>query len=858
MFTDLLSSKNADGCRVARLAVDAHFRVRSPKEHLLLRSCMWSVTAIIVTIGIAPSYAQLSSPPYQTPVYTKPADDSVAFGSLLEASGYTNIANTDWVGVAAGNFCGGAEKQLIVAQNQAPNFSVLHGPAPWLPPGGGVASLGSSNANPWRAVAAGNLDNGPQDELVAVRSVTSTGVPDLIVAKLNGCSCGTTNCETPTIIATTSVGNASNSDWVGAAVGNFDGTGKKIALLKNAHSNLFLVNQQSLSVVYSTDLAVNSSWKAMAAGDVDGDGLDELIVARQVSDYSSPTVLVYKWDPHTAAFYIFASSTFGNDGNSDWSGVTAGDFNADGRQAIVLAKGAHSNFALLDFPSTSNELRILATDDLDSVAGQAWTGLAGVDWLGGDDGASELIAVRAVHDPQRTNIFVYGNSFHRVSRDTALEATKAEWDQAATRASSDVKAWLTAAHANTFMWWVAQPGDYTALVQFLNDTKGFAVDGQQLRVWLTFVGPKDADPAGSCPQPEATPSLTTWNALDFFAGDNTIVAQCRDMLAWAAVAGRLAQDFPQLVGIGIDDFSDQLGAFTPDLIAGMESNMRTRAPWLNFAPTVYYPKADWSAHWKDMVLSLDSMVFYFRNQKRGVCIGTSTCDSTVGNAPDEIADMSKFLPRGRKMLLGIYYVALWSEAAPYAGQLPTPLYDFELTQIALTQPAVSGTVAYALLSPTDCGSPTNFCALRDAYIDYPAAQPVPNIVGLPESSARNAILDSGLVVSTVFYDISIMPAGSVISQNPSAGTIEFVGSPVQFTVSSGGVIVPNVLSLPSSNATSAISAVNLVPSVSFFKACINPGDVLTQSPLSGTLVALGSTVHITVDSGTRQSCGVLK
>src|SRR5215471_14738378 len=72
------------------------------------------------------------APPYTTPLYTKPPDDSVALSSLLEAAGYTSAANTDWLSVAAGNFCGGPEKQLVLTQNQAPNFSILLGPTPHL------------------------------------------------------------------------------------------------------------------------------------------------------------------------------------------------------------------------------------------------------------------------------------------------------------------------------------------------------------------------------------------------------------------------------------------------------------------------------------------------------------------------------------------------------------------------------------------------------------------------------------------------------------------------------------------------------------------------------------------------------
>src|SRR5262249_36431035 len=119
-------------------------------------------------------------PPYETPVYAKPADDSVAFGSLLEAAGYSEAMRYHgWVGVAAGNFCGATEKQLIVVTDQFWSDLVLHllqGPTPHvvakIDPKPVVEEidprLGRIGAF-WRAVAAGRLDsNKPHDQIVAV------------------------------------------------------------------------------------------------------------------------------------------------------------------------------------------------------------------------------------------------------------------------------------------------------------------------------------------------------------------------------------------------------------------------------------------------------------------------------------------------------------------------------------------------------------------------------------------------------------------------------------------------------------------------------------------------------------------
>ena len=704
-------------------------------------------------------------PPYDVPVYTPPPDDSVVFGSLLEAAGYTVTAMAGWIGAAAGSFCGGPEKQMVLTQNRAPFFSIMDGPTPHQRSWGGTVSLMSSTAHPWRAVAAGNLDGGAEDEIVAVRKVTAAGVPDLIVAKIATCSCTildqvSRNCGIPAVIASTTIGNPSNSDWVGAAVGNFDGKGKQIALLKGKHSNLFLVKltQNTLQETYSDDLdragSAPSNWKALAAGDLDHDGIDELIAVRQVSDGRSPTVLAYKWNIADAKFHLYATSTFGNNGNSDWTGVTVGDFNADGRQAIVLVKNQHSNFVVLDLVPGATQLRTLATHDLDSKSGQNWTALAATDWLDGDHGAAELIAVRAVNGGYRTSLFVYGNPFQRAARDSALDGTKSQW--ANTADIEGLKTWLRGTHTNAFLWLLSVPGDYRNLLEFLHATKDWGVDGKQLRVWVTLVPPRYVTSAdGDCSQPEAS-SRSSFDPFVFFQEDirhvpaigpdgsianaDDRIAACKDMPAWASLIGRLAQDYPHLVGLAIDDFSEQFDQpFTPDTIAQIEARMRARSPWLNFAPFVYYPMKN-SGNWKDVGLTLDSMVYFFRNEKKQTpcAIGnTPECDRTVDRAPGEIAEMIPLLPAGRKMQLGVYLVGLWSQGGPNAGKAPTPRYIYDLARLGLNLPALGGVVGYGLECPgaplldgtyPNCNDPNfhlactdsnfldhRFCALRQAY-----------------------------------------------------------------------------------------------------------------------------------------------
>src|SRR5262249_58633092 len=120
---------------------------------------------------------------------------------------------------------------------------------------------------------------------------------DLVVAKADA-ACGVT-----TVLAQTTSGNPGNSNWLDVAIGNFDGQGKKIALLKKDHSNFFLVklSGRALDVVFISDLNTDTRfpWKSIAASDLDGDGIDELIAARQVNDGVGTTVIAFKFSGGT-------------------------------------------------------------------------------------------------------------------------------------------------------------------------------------------------------------------------------------------------------------------------------------------------------------------------------------------------------------------------------------------------------------------------------------------------------------------------------------------------------------------------------------------------------------------------------
>ena len=129
----------------------------------------------------------------------------------------------------------------------------------------------------------------------------------------------------------------------------------------------------------------------------------------------------------------------------------------------------------------------------------------------------------------------------------------------------------------------------------------------------------------------------------------------------------------------------------------------------------------------------------------------------------------------------------------------------------------------------------------------PGEVSVPDLSGRTESQARADLVDAGLVVGTVTpVDNASEPAGTVVTQNPSAGTTVPPDTAVSFEVSSGRVEVPNVVGLTQSQAQNALAGRGLEFFVTFRESTeFTQGTVLEQDPREG-VVDQGTTVNLVV------------
>jgi len=268
-------------------------------------------------------------------------------------------------------------------------------------------------------------------------------------------------------------------------------------------------------------------------------------------------------------------------------------------------------------------------------------------------------------------------------------------------------------------------------------------------------------PGPGCSAPANSP-LTTWNELDYFtaslpwAGVNppylgppeNVNPDCWDYLGWASLLGRLAQQYPHLVAVGIDDFSRdfQLDAasshpsFTPNYLAEFQARMRYDQRWLNLVPTFYYESATNGEYvrdrWPDLPLTIDSMRFYFLNDRADpeamTCVpcGTTCNSCTAGTCGEltipnftrtdgsgEADQMADLLAGGRKLQIGVRFQGLTG-----CGQ-PSIKYGHDLLELALSHPRVGGAAAHTgtpLFPPEggiSCPTPLThkFCAVRSVF-----------------------------------------------------------------------------------------------------------------------------------------------
>jgi beta-lactam-binding protein with PASTA domain len=138
----------------------------------------------------------------------------------------------------------------------------------------------------------------------------------------------------------------------------------------------------------------------------------------------------------------------------------------------------------------------------------------------------------------------------------------------------------------------------------------------------------------------------------------------------------------------------------------------------------------------------------------------------------------------------------------------------------------------------------------DQFVTATFATLVPNVVGQTQAAATAAIASADLSVGNVTQGYAKGVAlGNVISESPAAGTVVAAGSAVNLIVS-GEVAVPNLVGQTQAAASAAITNAGLSVG-NLTQGSANgaaPGNVISESPAAGTVVAAGSAVNLVVSN----------
>jgi beta-lactam-binding protein with PASTA domain len=132
---------------------------------------------------------------------------------------------------------------------------------------------------------------------------------------------------------------------------------------------------------------------------------------------------------------------------------------------------------------------------------------------------------------------------------------------------------------------------------------------------------------------------------------------------------------------------------------------------------------------------------------------------------------------------------------------------------------------------------------------------VPNVVGQQQAAAASAITTAGLAVGTVTQaSHATVPAGAIISQDPTGGSNVPPGSTVSLVVSVGPPVpteVPNVVGQSRADAEQALLAAGftLGTITEVNDPAVALGNITSQTPAGGTTALRGSAINLVVSLG---------
>ena len=129
---------------------------------------------------------------------------------------------------------------------------------------------------------------------------------------------------------------------------------------------------------------------------------------------------------------------------------------------------------------------------------------------------------------------------------------------------------------------------------------------------------------------------------------------------------------------------------------------------------------------------------------------------------------------------------------------------------------------------------------------------VPDVVGEQLADAEDDLIAAGLIVGTITLDYSgAVPAGQVISQDPTAGAQVVAGTAVNLVVAADPIIVPYVVGMMEAAAAAELTGAGLTVGTitQVYSDTAPEGQVISQGIAAGTPVPPGTAVNLAISRG---------
>ena len=131
----------------------------------------------------------------------------------------------------------------------------------------------------------------------------------------------------------------------------------------------------------------------------------------------------------------------------------------------------------------------------------------------------------------------------------------------------------------------------------------------------------------------------------------------------------------------------------------------------------------------------------------------------------------------------------------------------------------------------------------------PVNSAMPDMYGLAYEDAAERLTSRGFGSIIAVKTVSTSPEGTVLSQLPAAGDPFVLGQTVELTISGGSTMIPELTGRTREEAAALLSESRLTEASPVYVETSDPsqvGQVLAQTPVSGTMAVFGAPVTLTI------------